>query len=62
MFDYFPGSVWQTEEGKEMYANLLEQQGLLFWQRLYLDNDEQSLMVILGQDLTFISFLIQDLS
>src|SRR4051812_8982830 len=40
VFDYFPASVWQTEEGKEMYANLLEQQGLLFWQKLYLDNDE----------------------
>ena len=40
VFDYFPGSVWQTEEGKEMYANLLEQQGLLFWQKLYLDNDK----------------------
>ncbi len=40
VFDYFPGSVWQTEEGKEMYANLLEQQGLLFWQKLYLDNEE----------------------
>ena len=40
VFDYFPASVWQTEEGKEMYANLLEQQGLLFWQKLYLDNEE----------------------
>ncbi|WP_339251463.1 hypothetical protein NSQ43_14955 [Sporosarcina sp. FSL W8-0480] len=39
VFNYFPASVWQTQEGKEIYANLLEQSGLLFWQRLYLSKD-----------------------
>lgn len=39
VFDSFPGSVWETAEGKEIYANLLEQSGLLFWQRLYLNKD-----------------------
>ncbi|MDN4607999.1 hypothetical protein [Sporosarcina highlanderae] len=39
VFNSFPGSVWQTQEGKEIYANLLEQVGLLFWQRLYLSKE-----------------------
>ena len=36
---HFPASVWQTQEGKEIYANLLEQVGLIFWQRLYLSKE-----------------------
>ena len=39
VFDSFPGSVWQTQEGKEIYANLLEQVGFIFWQRLYLSRE-----------------------
>ncbi|WP_252502306.1 hypothetical protein [Sporosarcina sp. Marseille-Q4943] len=39
VFDSFPGTVWQTQEGKEIHANLLEQMGLLHWQRLYVRKD-----------------------
>ncbi|WP_432359949.1 hypothetical protein [Sporosarcina sp. UB5] len=39
VFNSFPGSVWETQEGKEIYANLLEQIGLLHWQVLYLRKD-----------------------
>ncbi len=39
IFDAFPGTVWQTEEGKEIYANLIKQNGLLNKQRFVLWKD-----------------------
>lgn len=39
ILDKFPGSVWQTEEGKEIRANLVKQSSVLNMQRLYLRND-----------------------
>lgn len=39
IFDKFPGSVWETEEGKEIRDNLIQQSSLLNMQRLYLINE-----------------------
>ena len=39
LFDTFPGSVWITDEGKEIRAILKEQITLMNWQRLYLKTD-----------------------
>ncbi|WP_060210123.1 hypothetical protein [Sporosarcina koreensis] len=39
ILDKFPGSVWQTKEGKEIRAILIEQSSLLNMQRLYLRNE-----------------------
>ncbi|MGN7388118.1 hypothetical protein [Sporosarcina sp. SAFN-015] len=43
ILDKFPGSVWQTEEGKEIRENLIEQSSLINMQRLYLRNEEQGI-------------------
>ncbi|MFC5604158.1 hypothetical protein [Sporosarcina koreensis] len=43
ILDKFPGSVWQTEEGKEIRSILIQQSSLLNMQRLYLRNEEQGI-------------------
>ncbi|MCM3711512.1 hypothetical protein [Sporosarcina luteola] len=45
ILDKFPGSVWQTEEGKEIRSNLIQQSSLLNMQRLYLRNEEQGIFL-----------------
>lgn len=42
VFDTFPGTVWETEEGKEILDNLTKQSGLMNWQTLYLHNTGNS--------------------
>jgi len=39
VLDKFPGSVWETEEGKEIRGILIEQSSLISMQRLYLRDD-----------------------
>ena len=41
--DKFPGSVWETEEGKEIRDILVQQSALINMQRLYLRNEEQGI-------------------
>lgn len=39
LFDTFPGSVWVTDEGKEIREILKKQISLMNWQRLYIETD-----------------------